>query len=105
MFPVANSILVISFLIGVLIGAIAGSLSGLALSSLLKLSLHGIWKDSLLGSLGYVIGWAIFFLLLWLSKHSLNPVITSFGLAVLLPGIREIYRFSRSKGLTARELN
>jgi hypothetical protein len=97
MFPVANSIIAIGVIIGVLLGAMAGSLTGFALSLLLKLSRRGIWKDSLLGVLGYVIGWAIFFLLLWGSYSSPNPAITSLGLAVLLPAIREMYRFSQSK--------
>ncbi|HEY1800541.1 MAG TPA: hypothetical protein VGG46_06355 [Terriglobales bacterium] len=105
MFPVANSIIAISILIGILMGAIAGSLSGLVLSFLFKLSRRGVWKDSALGSLGYVVGWAIFFLFLWWFKYSPNPVITSFGLAVLLPAIREVYRFSQAKASVARELN
>lgn len=105
MFPVANSIIAIGFIFGTLMGAIVGSLSGLALSFWFKLSRHGMWKDSLLGSLGYVIGWVIFFLLLRWSTYSPNPVVTSFGLAVLLPAIREIYRFSKAKALVAGELN
>lgn len=88
-----------------LVGAIVGGLSGLTLSLLLKLGWAGIWKDSLLGSLGYVIGWAIFFLLLWGFNHSPNPMIPSMGLAVLLPAIREIYRFSQAKAPVARELH
>ena len=105
MFPVANSIIAISIVIGLLIGAIIGSLSGFVLSLFFKLGWGGIWKDSMLGALGYLIGWAIFFLLLWKFEDSPNPIIISAGFAVLLPAIREIHRFSQSKAHATRELS
>jgi hypothetical protein len=103
MFPVANSIVVIAVTIGVLTGAIVGTVSGLVLSGLFQLGRRGIWKDSLLGAAGYSAGWMIFFLLLRRSDHVPSPLLLSYGLAVLIPAFRQVYRRSQSRPATGPE--
>lgn len=99
MFPVANSIIAISVVIGLLIGAMVGALSGLVFSWLFRLKRYALWKDALLGVLGYSIGWVLYFLLLRWSEHIPSPVLMSFGLGILFPAIREMYRLSASRAL------
>jgi hypothetical protein len=91
-----------------------GALTGLLVSLALKLKIRGIFKDGLLGSFGFLLGWIGAVFMPWprntiayyvdgvLVTSTMNsyqhPVRLGFVVAVLLSLLHTLYRFKRSKG-------
>lgn len=115
MIPV-SPIIAICFLIAYAFAGMAmGALTGLLASLMLKLKIRaiGIIKDGLLGSLGFLVGFVGAALVPWprntISYYVDHTLVTStmnsyqhpdrvgFVAAILLPLLREVYRFKHSK--------
>jgi hypothetical protein len=115
MFPVSPVIVALFFVFYALMGAVAGALAGVVLCLALRIETHGVWKDSLLGSLGFVLGFIACALMPW-PKNTISyyvdgtrvsstmnrfqhPYAVALTLAVLLPLVHELYRRLRLKPL------
>jgi hypothetical protein len=116
MFSVSHAVVAMFLIVYALAGAIAGALVGSALAFSLKLGMRGVWKDALLGALGFLLGFVASALLPWprntvvyhidgtqvtstMSRFQ-HPYAIAFTLAILLPVANELYRSSRSRELT-----
>ncbi len=116
MFPVSPAVVAMFLIVYALMGAVAGALVGVALSFSLRLGTRGIWKDTLLGALGFVLGFVASALVPW-PKNAIvyyvdgtqvtstmnrfqHPYAVALTLALLLPLVHELYRSSRLEVLT-----
>jgi hypothetical protein len=115
MFPVSHALIAMFLIVYALAGAVTGALAGSALSFSLKLGMRGVWKDILLGALGFLLGFFASVLLPWprntvvyhidgtqvmstMSRFQ-HPYAIAFTLAILLPVANELYCWSRSRAL------
>ena len=108
-------------LLGVLalFGAAVGSISGVLIGQALRLAVRGVFKDALLGAIGSVSGFVGCALVPWpqntvttrLADHRViqvtmnrfqHPEAVAFALAIVLPGLRQIYRYLRVKSVPGK---
>jgi hypothetical protein len=103
------------YLVAYAFGGIAmGAVTGILFSRLFRLKIQGIFKDGVLGSFGFLLGFIGTAFVPWpentityyvgqtLVTETMNryqhPGRVGIVLAILLPLMRELYRFIRSKG-------
>ena len=103
---------IISLILYTLGGAVIGALTGWLTSLSTKCGQLGVWKDALLGSVGFLVGLIGTILMPWhentvteklegggtvtttMSMYQ-HPVRIAIVIAVLLPILHELYRFRR----------
>ncbi len=111
MFPISYPVAFLFLIVYALAGLATGTLTGLFVSILLRMERRGIFKDALLGSLGFLAGIIGCAFLPW-PKNTItyyvgqtlvqstasryqHPVRVAFFAAVLPPLVRELYHFRR----------
>jgi hypothetical protein len=78
----------------------AGALAGVLASLLLRLPIRGVWKNALLG----VLGFAAFFVTILVTRlgpslinNFIDPVRAALVFATLCPVVREVLRFRNAR--------
>jgi hypothetical protein len=96
--PYSRALTIYLSLIAVLLAMGAGAFSGVLASFLLRLPIRGVWKDALLGSLGFLVGFVMVLVTplgYFLVNHFIDPITPGLVLAVLFAVAREVLRFRR----------
>ncbi len=118
MFPVSGVVVAEFLIVYALTGAAVGALVGFTLSFWLRLGAQSIWKDTLLGALGFVVGFVTSAVVPW-PKNTIvyyangtqvtstinrfqHPYLVALMLAILLPLANELYRSSRLRALNRK---
>ena len=114
MFPIAPGFVVIVVVGTLVIGAVVGVVSGLLSSVILRIGLHGIWKNAMLGAIAIPIGY-ILATITPVPHHTIytpnggggetaeivgrfqHPLIVAFILAAILPALRSLYRLRQTR--------
>lgn len=92
------------FLVFGLLAMASGALAGVLASFFLRLPIRGVWKDAVLGLLGFLVfllGFLVFFvatnLFSWLESllilNLIDPVNPGLVVAALFPIVRQVLRF------------
>ena len=117
MFPVSPAVVILFLIVYAFVGVATGTVTGIVLCLSFGLGTRGIWKDGLLGSLGFVLGIIGCASLPWPENTVVTTEVTStmnrfqhpypvaFTLALLLPLVREIYRLKQSKTAAGQKPN
>ncbi len=92
MFPIAPALVIFAMAAAALLGAILGVLVGAVASNSLNLLKWGVWKDGLLGVIGFLAGFSLANYLLW--QH---PFLVGYIASVILPVIRHAFRGKETK--------
>ena len=107
MIPFSPGVLVYLLFICMVVAAGIGALVGVIASLFTKLPVRGIWKDALLGLLGFsmVFGAFVFVGALRAFVNSdEGPLKASLIAAVALPILRQLFQFIRSRRSTTAQL-
>ncbi len=113
MFPISYPVALYFVIVYALAGLATGALTGFFVSILLRMERRGLFKDALLGSLGFLAGVIGCAFVPWpkntityyvgqalvqsTARRYQHPVRVAFFAAVLLPLVRELYQFKRSR--------
>jgi uncharacterized membrane protein YeaQ/YmgE (transglycosylase-associated protein family) len=88
-------------LICLVIASATGALAGVLASLCLRLPMRGIWKDTLLGLLGFLVAFMAFVFLgplhTFVNSDEGLPLKAGLMMAAVLPFLRELSRFIRTK--------
>ncbi len=79
----------------------AGALAGVLASFFLRLPIRGVWKDAVLGLLGFLVFFVATTLVSWLRSllilNFIDPVSPGLVVAALFPIVRQVLRFSNER--------
>ncbi len=81
-----------------LLAMASGALAGVLASFLLRLPIRGIWKDAVLGLLGFLVLWVTHLVSLigsLLNNNLIDPVKPGLVVAALCGIVREVLRFRK----------
>jgi hypothetical protein len=85
------------FLVFGLLAMASGALAGVLASFFLRLPIRGVWKDAVLGLLGFLVFFVATNLFSWLESllilNLIDPVNPGLVVAALFPIVRQVLRF------------
>ena len=85
------------FLVFGLLAMASGALAGVLASFFLRLPIRGVWKDAVLGLLGFLVYFVTTNLVSWLESllilNLIDPVNPGLVVAALVPIVRQVLRF------------
>ena len=85
------------YLVFGLLAMAAGALAGVLASFFLRLPIRGVWKDAVLGLLGFLVFFVTTTLFSWLRSllilNLIDPVSPGLVVAALFPIVRQVLRF------------
>jgi len=99
-FPVSPALAAYFEIVEIIVAMATGAVTGVLASFCLRLQIRGVWKDALLGLLGFLLFAAVDIfspLRYFLTNRNVDPINLSLAGAVLLPLLRELFRFKRSR--------
>jgi hypothetical protein len=105
-FPVSPALAAYFLTIEIIVAVTTGVVTGILASLCLRLPMRGIWKDALLGLLGFLLFFAVDIFSpfgSFLINRGVDPVLVSLTGAALFPLLRELLRFRRSRSSSPRD--
>jgi predicted Co/Zn/Cd cation transporter (cation efflux family) len=95
-FPLSPTLVAYFFFICILLAMGTGAATGAVASCCLRLPVHGILRDALLGAAGFLVGFAVIVLVRPLGhalvNHFISPIAVALVVAAMFPLSRAIFR-------------